>query len=320
MSDAQCTADPAAAFRPHFPPILSSVFTILEQVDVTIEEFRARRNEVYLSYEPDRSPTDRFLAAVHEFVIAEYLLEYWFGTQFANMEHRNEAAYGRIERAANAALRRYEKAHAALERHERARDRERRDREKALAALAEAREKRAFTLARDERRYFESRAVRIEKQKERAERDYANRLERQRRDAERAAEKRAQRESRAAAQPASPATLIPEAAASNPVPWDREAPTSTSLDAISKGRRQLAGAEPQDANSLILPSADYAAQTAKLAEHHELAADSAELPSLTSVLHSIPANYAPAPGRRLEKKPARRRRHRSLRPPGAISG
>ncbi|HVJ79917.1 MAG TPA: hypothetical protein VNC50_02510, partial [Planctomycetia bacterium] len=94
-------AKSAAYAGPVYPRIFASVETMIRETGLTIEEFCARRDGVYLTYAPDRPPTDRFLAAVHNFAVAELQLEYWSELQLANKERCTDAAYGRLERAAN---------------------------------------------------------------------------------------------------------------------------------------------------------------------------------------------------------------------------
>ncbi|HVJ80820.1 MAG TPA: hypothetical protein VNC50_07090, partial [Planctomycetia bacterium] len=167
-----------APFYPQFPLILTVVDSYIKAGGITEAEFIARREEILIPFAVERPPTARLLAAIHDFVLAECMLEYWDGRDF----DEDEETTPRTARGVKEARRRYEKAQAALEREERSR-------EKARALLEAAREKRAFIRERDERRFAEERAVRIEKHQQRLERDHQNRLERKRQDAERATER-----------------------------------------------------------------------------------------------------------------------------------
>jgi hypothetical protein len=210
---------------PKFPRLLESVHDLIEDADISVDEFHARREEALRTLPGDRPPTQRILATIHSLVVAEIELEYWRALQLHFSKHEDDPDYVRYERGANEAQRRLDRALAALEREERSRERERLAREKALAAEKAAREKRDFTLQRDERRFAEGRAVRIEKQKERAARDFENRLERQRRDALRAATKKS-----------AAATTIPELGipADTAILRDRDAPGSSAADLPSR--------------------------------------------------------------------------------------
>jgi hypothetical protein len=267
-TEADRPAKPAPYAGPCYPRLFAIVETIMEKVGVSFEEFCARRDEVYRSHAPDRPPTNRFLAAVHDFVVADIQLEYWQSLQFNNLEHDADGAYGRVERAAIQAQKRYDKAYAALERDELARD-------KARAKVQEAREKRAFVLLRDQQRSAEASAVRAEKQKERIERDHQQRLDRQRRDA-----------ARIAAHAASP---------NGPPNSSSAMPVADPGDPDCRDYRQPAGADSTSHETPASPSPDLPQRTANLAEHHELAAEAAEadLPNFTSSLPSTPDCIAP---------------------------
>src|SRR6187200_3522470 len=168
------SAPEPAPFFPQFPLILTVVDSYIKAGGITEAEFIARREEILLPFAVERPPTARLLAAIHDFVLAECMLEYWDGQFFDDGEEISP----RTARGVKEARRRYEKAQAALEREERSR-------EKARAVLEAAREKRAFIRERDDRRFSEERAVRVEKQKQRLERDHEKKLERQHKDADR---------------------------------------------------------------------------------------------------------------------------------------